>query len=202
MKGLARISQLTAAFVLISLAWQPARAAQYTDPAIGYSFTYPDDWMVESFPDGGVTVRNFRAFLRGGSPPMGGAEIAVFSYPPYPSWWPPDTDEYQWLENFGRRFTVVVHPSRSTPGPARLVFTVATPSGSVDTNEELVLRKGGRLFRIGLYYQAEDPNSSAYEQILSAVINSLAFLTQPTATPPTATSVPTPATTPCPEARP
>jgi hypothetical protein len=168
-----------------------ANAAQYVDTAVGYSFTYPDDWTAEPHEDGGVTIRNFPIgeYLHGGVPPMGGADIAIHSYPPYPSWWPPDTDEYQWLENFGRRFNVLVHPSRSTPGPARLVYTVQTPAGCVETSDEVAVRMGGRLFRIGVDYETDDPNGPAYEQVLSGVIDSLTIITQPTA-PPAQTAAP------------
>jgi len=186
MKRRANIFLATALLVTLAVPWQPARAAQYTDATAGYTFSYPDDWTVEPYSDANgsvVTVRNFRAYLHGGSPPMGGAYIAMHSYPPYPSWWPPDTDEYQWLEKWGQTFNVIVHPSRSIPGPARLVFTSESTAGPVDTHVSIALRKGGRLFRIGLEYQTADLNGPLYEQVLSGIIDSLAPGTQLTATP-------------------
>lgn len=202
MKRPPRIRVIAAAVGLILFAPpQSARAIQYVDTTLGYSFTYPDDWMVERHDDGSVTVRNFPRgkYLHGGSPPMGGAYLMINSYPPYPSWWPPDTDEYKWLEHFGQTFnaaTVLAHPSRSTPGPARLVYTLESLAGPRDTHVSIALRKGGRLFRMALAYQTDDSNGPEYEQILSAIIDSLALTVSATAVPvgpsPGATAVATP----------
>ncbi len=191
MKCLALIS-LAAAF-MVGSASIVARAdgARYSDPAFGFSFVYPDAWHPLTWPDdpGLVILRNFDQLLHGGNVPSGGAEIAVRTLPPYPPNWSASTDEYLELHALAAcTGTIISETSRSSGAPARVKWTSQTASGTVSTTIRTVIRLGGRMFVLGVEYQASDPAGPQYEQVLSDLIGSLSI----SAATPAGTPVPMP----------
>jgi hypothetical protein len=180
-------------FLSLALFPKEGNAAQFTEPSRGYTITYPDAWEAQPHPSaGGAILRNFpwMETLHGGSPPFGGAIIALSVFPPYPRDWPPDADEYNKLEAYARLLDgeSIVLSTRQSGGPARVEFSTGTIAGPTDKHVVLAIRKAGRLFYIGLQYQKDDPNGPAYEQTLSDTIASITILD--------ATPAPTPATSP------
>ena len=178
MKRQAHIT-LAAALVLVSAApWQPADAAQFTNPALNFSLTYPDSWhaltwasepnvvLLRSFPDDQA--------LHGGNVPFGGAEINVNVFPPYPPGWSAGTDEYaEYHAIAARTGTIIGETTRASGAPARVKWTRSTASGTTNTCIATVVRLRGRVFDISMEYQSPDPAGPQYEQVLSDLLASL-----------------------------
>jgi hypothetical protein len=169
---------LAAALVVASSApWQAANAAQYTDSFFNYSFTYPDGWHTDTREErpGTVVVRNFPddQILRLGNVPFGGAEVRVATFPPYPPGLSAATDEYAELHALAARTgTIISETTRASGAPARVKWTGPTVVGSA-TMIRTVLRIRGRMFWVGVEYQATDPAGPQYEQVLADVLASL-----------------------------
>ncbi|MGD0946338.1 MAG: hypothetical protein ABSA52_02830 [Candidatus Binatia bacterium] len=150
-------------------------AAQFTNPARGYSLTYPDTWTANLSDDEMVILRSFPpeqlpswAFV-----PSGGAEILVDSYPPYDNpGFPQGIDDYRALDinNHNHRVISRTSPSSGQPARATSVFD-AFNTRFVDT----VIHRGGKVFRLILKFTADDPQIPVYEQILDSVIASIAL---------------------------
>jgi hypothetical protein len=169
---------LAAAVALVSfLPWRAAHAAQYRDSSFNYSFTYPDGWHTDTREErpGTVVVRNFPddQILQLGNVPFGGAEVRVATFPPYPPGWSAATDEYAELHALAARTgTIISETTRASGAPARVKWTGPTVVGSA-TMIRSVLRVRGRMFGVGVEYQATDPAGPQYEQVMSDVLASL-----------------------------
>jgi len=161
----------------------PAPAAQFSNPERGYSFTYQDDWTVDTAglsETGGPVLRNFAKsdYLHGGGVPFGGAYIGIAVFPPYPKWWPPDTDEYAWLKSSALRSGGhnITMSNRLSNAPARVDFTAGSLAGPRDKCVSVIVRKGGRVFKFFLEYQALDTAGPEYERVLTDVIASVSVI--------------------------
>jgi hypothetical protein len=181
------------AVLCLLLAASPARAAQFTDPTLGFSLAYPDGWTLEQFPDAAIEIRNFSSdqYLYAGNVPLGGAEIFIRVFPPYVPPWAADTDEYALFQQLaqwsgGRSITV---SSRASGPPARGDFVRETAANTTNKDVIIALRKGGRLFFFNLDYQAADPAGSTFEQALGHLVESVSVAAALTPAPP-ATAVP------------
>jgi hypothetical protein len=158
-----------------------ASGAQYTDSVLGFSFSYPDSWHVKTWHRGEVTVRNFPddEAIQGGDPPKGGTQIEVNVFPPYPPWWPADTDEYERLHGWGLHGTIISETARQSGLPARVKYEDAP-----FTRVESVLKPSGtgRTFEAMLEYWTSDQAGPEYERIFENLLASLSVL--PSVTPP------------------
>ncbi len=178
MKSLAH-TLLAAAFGIISLVrGQVAEAAQYTDTIFNYSFVYPDAWQARPSDTnpGKVILTNFPddQYLQGGNVPLGGAQIDVNVFPPYPPGWSADTDEYAREHAIAARTgTIISETTRASGAPARVKWTRQTASGTTNICISTVMRLNGRIFHIFLEYQNQDPAGPQYEQVLSGLMFSL-----------------------------
>lgn len=171
-----------AAVLVTALLAARSYAAQFTNTIAAYTVEYPEGWETQLFAqDGALQLRKFppgEVHLHGGGIPFGGVEVQINAFPPYPSRWPADNDQYAYLEKLGRKswHNDVTISSRTSGGPARLDYTARALSGHLEKNVIVVLRQGGRFFEVGLRYQADDPSAATYEQALSDIVTSIAPL--------------------------
>lgn len=190
MKSFTHMLLATAFGINLLLRGQIAQAAQYTDASFNYRFTYPDTWHTDTREErpGTVVLRNFPddQILQLGNVPFGGAEVRVSAFPPYPPGWSGDTDEYAELHSLAAGGgTIISETTRASGAPARIKFTYPTVVGSTSTMIRTVLRLRGRMFGVGVEYQATDPAGPQYEQVFSDVLASLlASVAPPTPSPP------------------
>ncbi len=169
MKQLAA-SLLPTMVVASFLLWrEPVRAAQFTSPRTGYTITYPDSWNAE--PGGrDVIFRNFPAWQtpEGGFVPPGGATITVASFPPYDHpYLRPGLDEYDVLDKVASGNRVISRTSRASGNPARVTSIL---EGANLRSTDTVIHMNGRVFLFILECNADDPQASAYEQIMNDII--------------------------------
>src|ERR1700687_1412985 len=174
-----RLARILFAIILLLISFSiRADAAQYSDPAFGYSFAYPDTWhaLKGANEPNVVVLRNFPddQSLQLGNVPFGGAQITLIVYPPYAPGWSADTDEYAELHAVAARVgTILSETTRASGTPARVKSTRATASATTNTSIWTLLRLRGRMFKMGMEYQTADPAGLQYEQIFSDLLASL-----------------------------
>jgi hypothetical protein len=181
--------------LLCALAGQQGYAAQFTSPTAGYTLTYPDSWNAR--PNGrDVAVQNFQEtdVPEGGFVVPSGVTIFINSFPPYDHpYLPKGFDEYDALDQSTRGYTTISRTARSSGLPARVTYLLESANLRI---VETIIHQGGKIFHLMMWCNADDPQVSAYDQILNDVIASIS-LVGPTPsisvlTPTPAASAPTP----------
>lgn len=164
------------AAVAAVLSAQCTLAAQFTNPAQGFTLTYSDTWNARVLVGGrGVVVRNFppEETPEGAFVPPAGAAIKIGVFPPYDNlYFPQGQDDYNALDYMNRNRKVIARTSPSTGQPARVTVVVESANLRV---VQTVRHVGGRTFLLSLECLADDPQAPAYEQVLDSVAASIAL---------------------------
>jgi hypothetical protein len=155
-------------------------AKEFTDPAHGYSVTYPDHWECDASPisvgSSGPILRNFpeSKYVANGHPPKGGAEISVDT--------DPGPDPFGTMRK--RLGHVIGHRDikyTERQGSLRADFLEEVALDYVLHNVYLGMVRDGKGFLLYLSYNSGDAHGAAYEAVLDRIANT--FRWQLTATP-------------------
>jgi hypothetical protein len=151
-------------------------AAQFTDPAHGYRFTYPNDWRCDASPialgSTGPVLQNLPSerYVANGRPPEGGANIAIHSGV---------ADPPQDIRNRLGHLIDVQDLKYSTPFADSLrADWLDHPVYRSLHNVLLGVTKDGRGVVLFLEYNADDPRGAVFEEVLNGIANS--FTWEPT----------------------
>ena len=156
-----------AAFVLFVP--QPANAARFTHPTLGYSLAYPDTWHAGFIPPpGGLTLTSFPEYQHGGVIPPGGVDIHVLLLSPDQT---NDTaiNDLTRYDRVAARKTVLMH---GVPAE-RLDWAEQLSSEHNENWVAIAVRIGGKQFLCFLSYWANDPKAARWEQVFDDVIASV-----------------------------